>query len=152
MGQRSNEEVVNAYLRAWSTTTGRRMGALRHPDWMVDYPQSGERIRGHANDRAIADNYPGGIPDIAPEPGRRQRGSLGRLAELHLRADRRQRRHLVRPRQGALSRTDPTWYVASIYHLRDGLIHHEITYWARAVRIAGLAGGWVERDRARDRG
>ena len=54
-----------------------RWRALRDPDWILDYPQSGERIRGHANERAIADNYPGGLPEV--DPGRivGQRGSAG---------------------------------------------------------------------------
>jgi hypothetical protein len=32
------------------------------PDMVTEYPQSGERIRGWANMRAIAENYPGGLP------------------------------------------------------------------------------------------
>src|SRR5947209_16312875 len=33
---------------------------------VIEYPQSGERIRGWANIRAVAENYPGGLPkDVA---------------------------------------------------------------------------------------
>ena len=60
MAERTNEEVVRAYLRAIVENDADAMAALRDPDWYVDYPQSGERIRGHRNERAIADNYPGG--------------------------------------------------------------------------------------------
>src|SRR4029079_3340115 len=67
MGPRSNEEIVNAYLRAYTVDDSAALGALRHPGWMVDYPQSGERIRGHANDRAVAANYPGGLPGLATD-------------------------------------------------------------------------------------
>ena len=83
MGQRSNEEIVNAYLRAYIEDDEPAMHALRHPDWMVDYPQSGERIRGHANERAIAANYPGGLPGIATDQviGNEDAGCL---AELHV--------------------------------------------------------------------
>jgi hypothetical protein len=143
MTQRSNEEVVNAYLRALMDNDGVAMGALRHRDWMVDYPQSGERIRGHASDRAVADNYPGGVPDIAPQ------GVVGS-----------EDRWVVSPsftyerivgsgdtwfvHGKALYADGSTWYVASIYHLRDGLIHHEITYWAQPFDAPDWRAQWVE--------
>src|SRR5262245_65715511 len=34
---------------------------LLHPDYVEEYPQSGERIRGRANFRACVENYPGGM-------------------------------------------------------------------------------------------
>src|SRR5260370_37453541 len=33
------------------------------PDMIVEYPQSGERIRGWANVRAVLENYPSGLPE-----------------------------------------------------------------------------------------
>jgi hypothetical protein len=33
-----------------------------HPDAVAEWPQTGERIRGVANMRAIDTNYPGGLP------------------------------------------------------------------------------------------
>ena len=36
---------------------------MRHADWTVEWPQSGERVRGHANDLAIMGNWPGGLPE-----------------------------------------------------------------------------------------
>ncbi|MEO8570967.1 MAG: hypothetical protein ABI553_04635 [Chloroflexota bacterium] len=68
MGERTNEEVMRAYLQALTVNDVEALDRLRDPDWTLDYPQSGERIRGHANERAIADHYPGGLPDI--DPGR----------------------------------------------------------------------------------
>ncbi len=91
MTHRSNEEIVEAYLRAYVANDEPAMAALRRPDWVVEYPQSGELIRGHANERAIAANYPGGLPDIATDQVVGSEDQLGRLAELHVRADRRQR-------------------------------------------------------------
>jgi hypothetical protein len=62
MARMSNEELVNAYARAHETDDGDAMGALRDPDWTAELPQSGELIRGHANDRAISAAWPGGHP------------------------------------------------------------------------------------------
>src|SRR5919198_2124815 len=57
----TNREIVERYFAAypsdWET-----MGELRHPDFVEDWPQSGERIVGHENYRAIHENYPGGTP------------------------------------------------------------------------------------------
>ncbi len=39
-----------------------RLRQLRHPGWTAEWPQSGERVRGHSNNRAILDNWPGGRP------------------------------------------------------------------------------------------
>jgi hypothetical protein len=143
MPQRSNEESVNAYLRALMDDDAQAMGALRHPDWVVDYPQSGERIRGHANERAIADNYPGGLPELAPDQvvGSEDRWVVspsftyerivgsGDVWFIHGKA---------RYPDGS------TWYTASIYRLRDGLILHETTYWGEPFEPPAWRAQWVE--------
>ena len=38
------------------------LGDLFTDDYLLDYPQSGERIRGLANFRATLENYPSGVP------------------------------------------------------------------------------------------
>jgi hypothetical protein len=35
---------------------------MLHPDFVADYPQSGERIRGYEAFRAMLEGYPGGLP------------------------------------------------------------------------------------------
>ena len=62
MATMSNEEIVRAYARAHEVLDDDALGALRDPAWVAELPQSGERIRGHANDRAIAHAWPGGHP------------------------------------------------------------------------------------------
>jgi hypothetical protein len=62
MAGMSNEELVRAYALAHETDDGAVMGSLRDPAWTAEMPQSGERIRGHANDRAIMAAWPGGVP------------------------------------------------------------------------------------------
>lgn len=37
---------------------------LLDDDYLEEYPQSGERIRGKDNRRKIAENYPGGLPSL----------------------------------------------------------------------------------------
>lgn len=143
MPQRSNEEIVDAYLSALVADDAAAMGALRHRDWIVDYPQSGERIRGHANERAIADNYPGGLPEIAP-------GQVVGSEDQWVVSPSFTYERIVGSgdawfvRGKALYPDGSTWHVASIYRLRDGLILHEITYWAEPFESPAWRAEWVE--------
>jgi hypothetical protein len=68
MVPQSNEEIVRRYVEAHERHDGETLAELRAPDWTAELPQSLERIRGHANDRAIMDNWPGGRPSA--ETGR----------------------------------------------------------------------------------
>ena len=64
MAQQSNEEVVRRYWQAHAHRDLDTLSELRHPDWIVEWPQSRERIRGDANARAGLASYPGGAPQI----------------------------------------------------------------------------------------
>jgi ketosteroid isomerase-like protein len=63
--------VVERYAAALPTDWD-ALDELRHPDFVEDWPQSGERIRGHASYRAIHESYPGGQPSASD---RKVRGS-----------------------------------------------------------------------------
>jgi hypothetical protein len=56
----SNEENIGRYVAAYTAQDWETVGTLRDPDWMMEWPQSGERVRGNANARAIMENWPGG--------------------------------------------------------------------------------------------
>jgi hypothetical protein len=47
----SNEEIVGRYVAAYTAQDWETVGTLRDPDWMMEWPQSGERVRGNANAR-----------------------------------------------------------------------------------------------------
>ncbi len=60
----SGRNTVERFLHAmkgpidWETVQ-----ELQHPDYVEEWPQSGERTRGRENFRAILENWPGGISD-----------------------------------------------------------------------------------------
>src|SRR6266511_4276896 len=54
----SNREVIERYAKAHVDHDYDAMDRLRHADYVCEYPQSGERIRGSANVRSIMENYP----------------------------------------------------------------------------------------------
>ena len=62
MSETSNRQVIDRYVRASVERDLDAQDQLRHADYVSEYPQSGERIRGPRNARAILDNYPGGVP------------------------------------------------------------------------------------------
>jgi hypothetical protein len=63
MAEGSNEDIVRAYFAAHAADDRETLARLRHPDWVVEWPQSGERVRGDANERAIFEHWPGGRPE-----------------------------------------------------------------------------------------
>lgn len=144
MPERTNEEVVRAYLQAVVVNDGDAMARLRDPAWVLDYPQSGERIRGHANDRGIADHYPGGLPEVDP----------GRVVGT-------EDRWVVTPSftyvrvagsgdtwwaEGTARYPDGSiWFTATLYRLHGGRILRETTYWAVPFEPPAWRAQWVER-------
>lgn len=65
MAEQGDRAIVERYARALPGDFATLAG-LRHPDYVEEWPQSGERIRGHASYQAIHENYPGGLPDLKP--------------------------------------------------------------------------------------
>ena len=144
MAERSNEEVVRAYLRALVDNDAPAMARLRDPAWVLEYPQSGERIRGHANEREIADHYPGGLPEV--DPGRLV-GSEDRwvvtpsftFQRVAGSGDTWWGEGRARYPDGSL------WHIVTMYQLRDGRVFHEVTYWALPFDPPAWRAEWVER-------
>ena len=63
MSDQGNRAVVERYAAALPSDFA-TLASLRHPDFVEEWPQSGERIRGHANYQKIHENYPGGLPKL----------------------------------------------------------------------------------------
>ena len=109
MGEDEGRTVVERYVQALMTGAFDTVHDLRHDDLVIEWPQSGERIRGRDNARAVEQNYPG------PPTGRllnlRGRGDLW-VAEL------------------LLDYSGETTYGCSILELRDGRIAKETDYFA----------------------
>jgi ketosteroid isomerase-like protein len=53
-----SRQVVEQFWAAMQTNDFRRAGELLHDDYSLEWPQSGERIRGRDNFVAINENYP----------------------------------------------------------------------------------------------
>jgi len=61
MAHASNREIVERLARAIEAKDFDTIATLITDDYVEEFPQSGERIRGRANQQAIVRNYPGGV-------------------------------------------------------------------------------------------
>ena len=150
MGDRlSNEEVVRRYAASSATADVEQMAELRHPNWSVGWPQSGEQVHTHQAFAEILRHYPGGTP----------RTELTRIVGT-------EDRWIVTPSNTVMrvvgsgdfwwcewETTYPdgnTYLCVDLLQLSDGLILHEIVYWAPPFAAPDWRAPWVEQ--APDRG
>lgn len=144
MGTRSNEEVVRRYMTALEQHDGPTMAELRTLDWMVEMPQSGERVRGHANDRAIMANWPGGRP-VAET--RRLVGTEDRWVTTTSWTFQRVAGDGDVWWGDAVARypDGSTWFASILLELRDGKVMRETWYFAPPLDPPEWRAQWVER-------
>lgn len=62
MSAKTNRQVVERYVEGLIARDLGIQAEVCAPDMVIEYPQSGERVRGWANVRAVHENYPGGLP------------------------------------------------------------------------------------------
>ena len=121
MPERGGREFSEAWVAMLVAADYDRLPELLHPDCVHDYPQSGERIRGIANIRAVFEQYPGGL-------GGQDRDSLRVTGDAE-RWAMAPNFTLIRSSGAAGSYTSAMrarypdgseWYVISMYELVDG--------------------------------
>lgn len=64
---RPGREVMNEFLKAMNERDFDKLEQLIHPEYVGEFPQSRERIRGFAPFRAQIEHYPGGAPGGPPD-------------------------------------------------------------------------------------
>ena len=144
MARTSNEDVVRRYVAAHASQDADAMGELRHADWTAEWPQSRERVRGHANAQALASAYPGGLPKIEAMRvvGSEDQWVMTPLFTLqrvvgngdHWWAD------------GTVTYPDGSvWCLAVLLELRDGKVFRETNYFAEPFEAPEWRAPWVER-------
>jgi len=144
VSERSNREVIERYAKAHVDHDYDAMDELRHAEYVCEYPQSGERIRGTANVRAIMENYPT-KPDFttASVIGSEDKwvstpvGTLLRImgtGDVYTTLSRFMYPGDSRP-----------WHQASVIEMRDGKVVKETTIFGAAFDPPQWRAQWVER-------
>ena len=129
MNRQENRQVVEQFWAAIHANDFRAAGDLLHEEYLLEWPQSGERIRGRANWVAVNEHYP------AAGPWR---------VTLH---------RLIADQSGVATEvtvTDGTTTARAITfsELRDGRIVHQTEYWPDPFEAAAWRALWVERTHA----
>ena len=63
MSEQQNRDALERYVEAFERQDLFAIADLMHEDYLEEFPQSGERIRGKQNARTILENYPG-LPSL----------------------------------------------------------------------------------------
>jgi hypothetical protein len=139
----SNREVVDRYCAA-ILGDQETLRALRHAEFIEEWPQSGERVRGADHMALINAHYPGGLPTGAFE---RVVGSEDRwvmspsftLLRITGSGD-------VYTALGRATYADGSlWYVTMFLELREGKIARVTTLFAPQLEAPAWRAQWVER-------
>jgi uncharacterized glyoxalase superfamily protein PhnB/ketosteroid isomerase-like protein len=126
-GPEESRRVVAAYWAAMQTNDFRAAAALLAEDYLLEWPQSGERVRGRANFIAVNEQY--------PAAGRWQFAIHQLVAEGdRVVSD-------VSVTDGALAGRAITFST-----VRGGLIARQVEFWPDPFAPAGWRAAWVERD------
>jgi len=144
-----NRQVVERFAEAISADDFDGQDALIHDDYLLEYPQSGERIRGRANRRAIVEHYPGnpGPPSLGRIIGGDDQFVDGASFPLAFSVV-----HLVGSGDdfqvsGTMRYPDGVvWHFISLTTLRDGKIWRETIYFAPPFDPPAWRSAYVERD------
>jgi ketosteroid isomerase-like protein len=122
----ANQELVERFWQAMSRNDWTAAGRLLHEDYLLHWPQSGERIRGRGNFVAVNANYPAAGP---------WRFTVHRLvADEHCVASD------VTVTDGAISSR-----AVSFFEMRDGLIWRVIEFWPDPFPPAAWRAAWTDR-------
>ena len=62
--ENKTRETIARYVRAVHDQDLDTLSAMQHADFVEDWPQSRERIRGRTNFRGILEHYPGGLEGV----------------------------------------------------------------------------------------
>ena len=117
---------------------------LLHPDFIEDWPQSGERIYGPANLRAILENYPDGVTfEATPEyhgPDEEWAITPG-YTVIRVTEAGNSGTGVIKLRYGDGSE----WWMLALFELKDDLLHRQTTFFAGPFEAPEWRARWVER-------
>jgi hypothetical protein len=125
VSEEANRETVERLIEGLNTGDLELFHAQFHDDAVMEYPQSGERIVGAENRRAVYGAFPG-LPKVSP----RRVVTGGDLVIVDARLD---------YGDGA------EWLAVFVFELRDGKIARETAYWPQPFDAADWRAQWVER-------
>lgn len=129
MGSEENRRTVEAMWEGFARKDFEAFVASTHPDFVEEWPQSGERIHGRENWLGVVRNFPGGVPDATPV-------RLFGDGDVWV-------QELLLHYGGELG----TYHVISTHEFRDGKVARITEYFGAPFEPAEWRAQWVERTR-----
>ena len=142
----SKQEFFRRYMNAIAEKDFATLESMVHPDYVAEYPQSGELFRGFKAFRFQLEQYPGGLP-------------AERYDDSNARVLGEEERWAISPGYTVLPLSGPErfttvsrapypdgsrWWVVSILTMKDDKIWHAETYWAPEFEPPEWRKGMVE--------
>ncbi|TMC42736.1 MAG: nuclear transport factor 2 family protein [Chloroflexi bacterium] len=129
-----NRKIAEQYIQAMAANDWEAQDRLLSDDFVEEYPQSGERIVGKKNRRAIIENYPGGEPSEASNTGPSPKPPVIVGSGDHFTAT------------GQIKYPNgETWHVISLVEFRDGKIAKMTDYFAAPFEAPAWREPYVEK-------
>ena len=112
---RSRREILEGYLDIMNARELGRMEEFLAPDYVEEYPQSGERVVGIENLRRLVDEYPGGL-------------EAGRFDRAHARVVGEDEAYVVGPSYTVthVQGSGDTWTAVALARYPDGSRWHMV--------------------------
>jgi ketosteroid isomerase-like protein len=144
MGEAGNRQIVEGFFQALNKHDWDAMEKLLDAEYVWEMPQSGERVRGLQNNRAVSENYPGGLPKVET---RRITGSpdtwvttpMWTVLKITGSGDEYTAESLAEYPDGSV------WHAVDIFRFRGSKILHQTAYFAATLEAAEWRARWVER-------
>jgi SnoaL-like domain len=133
--------IVERYMAAIPADVD-TLTALQHPDFVEDWPQSGERIRGSSNFRAIQEHYGETTSEARRLVGTEDRWTVGPTftpIRVFGAGDTFTVLSLGRYPDGS------QYHVIALIELRDGLVWRSTTFFAAPFEAPDWRAQWIER-------
>jgi hypothetical protein len=122
----TESDLMARYERASADDDFEALGAMRHPEWTMEWPQSGEVVPSHADYLGMRLNRPEGAPRVEAL----RHGGAGSVwwAET-----------IIHYADGT------RWLAIAVLELRDGLVHRERVYFGQPFSPPEWRAQWVRR-------
>ena len=139
------QELFERIVDAMSRRDWDALDACHHPDYVEDWPQSRERVRGPENARRTLENYPGGVAGdgvrgatmVALEP---EYAITPSFTVVRVSGESDRFTAIIRARYPDGS----TWYIVTIGRIRDGKLWRATTFYAPEMPAPEWRSQWVE--------
>lgn len=140
-------ELFERYVEVLNRQDWETLETVLHPDYVEEYPQSGERIRGVANLKALLSSYPdadamaGAIANADTVGGEEQWRLTPMFTMVRVEGSADEFTGVARSRypDGSL------WHIVALVKMRDGKLWRSTTYFAQEFPAPEWRAKWVER-------